>query len=88
MLRFRVNASSRNSRSLIARFRTQEVVTPPMTAREVQNGSVPKELWRAGSVDIEYDADPTAKADPVDSWSQTVTVSLFLRACLPVAWIE
>ena len=64
-------------RTLVARFRTQDAVTAPMPLRNVGSGGAPQEQsWKAGSMDVAFDVDPTANADPVASWSQTITVRL------------
>lgn len=64
-------------RTLVARFRTQDALTAPMPLGKVTSGGAPQEQnWKAGSMDVAYDLDPTANADPVTSWSQNITVSI------------
>ena len=77
-----------SKRSLKCRFKTQEVSTQPLPSSKVKTGGPPPKLWKAGSVDIEYDLDPTAGADPVESWSKTVTVSFCLVLCVVIDWVE
>lgn len=81
MFRARTTASKRSLRS---RFKTQNVATEPLLSNKVRQGGPPPELWKAGSVDIAYDLDPTAGADPVESWSKTITVSFCLVLCVVV----
>lgn len=73
MLRVRTAVPKRN---LVSRFRSQDVVVTPMPWSRLAKGEESSQLWKAGSVDIAYDVDPTARADPATSWTQTVTVCL------------